>query len=148
MLISALSDIDGSRCTLSYDEADGWLLGTWGGFVDPNEAQRGAQNYLRQLGHVRCAYLLNDNSRLHGPWFDSMQWLAEVWAPQAAEMGVRYVAHVVQRDTLHDILTESLRTPLHSVFELQIFQTLAEAGDWLRRCQQANQGASAREAAA
>lgn len=147
MLISALSDSDGSRCTLSYDQANGWLVGTWKGFVDPHEAQRGSQNYLRQLRHVRCAYLLNDNSRLRGPWFDSIQWLAEVWVPEAAEMGVRYVAHVVQADTLHDVLTDSLRTPLRWKLELQIFQTVAEAEDWLRRCQQADQGAAPQQAA-
>lgn len=140
MLKSTIADVDGSCCTLSYDEANHWLVGTWSGFVDQHEAERGMLNYLRQLQLVCSACLLNDNSGLRGPWFDSVRWLAEVWAPEAARLGLRYVAHVVQADTLHDVLTESLRTPLRSVFELQIFQTVAEAQHWLRHCQQAEAG--------
>jgi hypothetical protein len=42
--------------------------------------------------------LLNDNSQLTGPWFESTDWLAHVWLPQAEHLGLRYVAHVVQAD--------------------------------------------------
>ena len=146
MLINHLSDFDGSRCTLTYDEAGHWLRATWSGFVDVWEAQRGAQNYLNQLETIRCAYLLNDNSPMQGPWFDSLDWVRLVWAPEAARMGLRYLAHVVQANTLHDVLTDTL-VPLDCEFELQVFQTVAEAEAWLRACQ-ASGGATNRLAAA
>jgi hypothetical protein len=134
MILSALPDADGSRCTLSQ-EPDGWLRATWRGFVDTEEAMRGADNYLRTLATLRNPCLLNDNVELMGPWFDSIGWLESVWVPQATQMGLRYVAHVVQADSLSDILTVHFNQGTAGALELQIFQQIPEAEEWLRSCQ-------------
>jgi hypothetical protein len=146
MLISSLPDVDGSRCTLTFEEADQWLRATWRGFIDQEEAFRGADNYLKQLADIRCPYLLNDNTALHGPWFDSVDWLMRIWAPQAARMGLRYVAHVVQADTKHDTITTEPLNPAACLFNLQFFDNVAEASEWLRTCQANAQGATQQSA--
>lgn len=100
-------------------------------------AMAGATNYLEQVGPLHCLYLLNDNVGLVGPWFDSTRWLEVAWLPQAQRLGLRYVAHVVQRDTHADIMT--LRYPRHhfiNALELQLFDDVAAAEAWLRSCQQ------------
>ena len=134
MIIHSLPDLDGSRCTLTFEEDNHWLRATWRGFVDPEEARRGAQSYLDSLTDFRCPLLLNDNTALHGPWFDTLDWLARVWVPQAASLGLRYVAHVVQADTLHDIISATHRFPTLCLFDLQIFDEAEQAEDWLRQC--------------
>ena len=134
MILSSLPDGDGSRCTLTL-EPDGWLRATWRGFVDMAEALRGADHYLHTLQGLRNPYLLNDNVELMGPWFDSIEWLERVWMPQAAGMGLRYVAHVVQADALSDILTVNFKQGTAGALELQIFQQVPEAEEWLRSCQ-------------
>jgi hypothetical protein len=58
----------------------------------------GAEAYLFHAVQTPSAMLLNDNSQLTGPWFESTDWLAHVWLPQAEHLGLRYVAHVVQAD--------------------------------------------------
>jgi hypothetical protein len=123
---------DLSSCVLTYEEANHWLRATWQGYVDPVEAMHGAEAYLQHAANTPCALLLNDNSRLRGPWFDSLDWLAEVWVPQAARLGLRYVAHVVQTDRHSDIIPS--RLPASVPFELQIFQDLEDAQQWLRQC--------------
>lgn len=123
---------DHSTCTVSYDEVEGWLRATWQGYVDPTEALAGAELYLRYAAHTPCGLLLNDNTRLQGPWFDSLSWLARVWVPEATRLGLRYVAHVVQTDQAFDIL--STRMVRAAPFEVQIFQDLADAQYWLREC--------------
>lgn len=95
---------------------------------------RGAQAYLDKARTYPCTRLLNDNLALHGPWFDSVEWLEHAWLPQAEQLGLCYVAHVAQADTHHDILTLTLPTPLHGQLELQVFERLAEAEAWLRTC--------------
>ena len=135
MLINSLPDTDGSRCTLTFEESDKWLRATWRGFIDSEEALRGADNYLQQLAGIHCPYLLNDNTDLRGPWFDSLDWLMRIWAPRAAHMGLRYVAHVVQADTKHDTITNTPLTPATCLFELQFFDNVPEAEEWLRLCQ-------------
>jgi hypothetical protein len=136
MLISSLPDYDGSRCTLTYEAHEHWLRATWRGYVDPLEALRGAQNYLDQAQHLRCAYLLNDNVALQGPWFDTLEWLEQAWLPQAQRLGLRFVAHVVQQDTGTDILTRTFTNAQLGQVELQIFHDLEQAQQWLRHCQQ------------
>jgi len=136
MHLHSLTFQTGGQCALSFDPAQGWLRATWTGYVRTEEALRGGQNYLQQTGPLHCLYLLNDNAGLHGPWFDTLAWLGRVWLPQAQRLGLRYVAHVVQADTHSDILTlRQLPTQLGEL-ELQLFDDVASAEDWLRRCQQ------------
>lgn len=120
---------DHSTCALSYDEAERWMQGIWKGPVDQVEAMRGAEAYLRHATQRTCAYLLNDNSQLVGPWFESLEWLLHVWVPQAERVGLRYVAHIVQADQHHDIFTRQPGLPLP--FELQIFHNPEDAKHWL-----------------
>lgn len=134
MQINSLPDTNGSRCILTYDEQNRWLRATWRGFVDSDEAWRGANNYLNKLPLFQCAGLLNDNHMLEGPWFDSLEWIKRVWLPFAHRLGLRYVAHVVQNDTGTDILTRAHLQPVISGVELQIFDHLHEAEAWLRAC--------------
>lgn len=65
-----------SFCALSYQEADAWLWATWCGHVDALEAHWGAQAYLEPAARMPSPFLLNDNSQLRGPWFESLEWLA------------------------------------------------------------------------
>lgn len=120
---------DHSSCTLFYNDAEGWLQAVWQGHVDPSEAHWGAQSYLEHAGRIPSQFLLNDNSQLQGPWFESLEWLAEVWVPRAARLGLRYLAHVVQADQPRDILAACPASGLP--FELQIFQDPAAARRWL-----------------
>ena len=136
MLLFTLPDADdGSWCTLTFDEAEGWLRASWGGYVDPLEALRGAEHYLATAVPFQCPYLLNDNVALQGPWFDSVAWLQQAWLPHALSLGLRYVAHVAQADTRADILTLSFPEGVVGQIELQLFHTVAEAEEWLRSCQ-------------
>lgn len=126
---------DQSFCELSYNEKEEWLQAIWRGYIDPLEAQRGAEAYLQHAAQMPSPFLLNDNFGLRGPWFESLEWLADVWIPQATQLGLRYVAHVVQADLHHDVLTARLEGAVP--FELQIFQDPADARQWLREMRQA-----------
>lgn len=131
-----LSDTDGSQCRILYDERHDWLRVVWSGFVDPEEAMRGATAYLAQAARFPCTYLLNDNLALRGPWFSSINWLQRVWLPQAQQLGLRFVAHIVQADTVSNILTLTLPSTLHWPVEVQLFHDVAAAEDWLHSAQQ------------
>ena len=136
MLLNLNTDpADHSFCALTYNETEGWLRATWQGYVDPLEAQEGATAYLHHAAHQPSALLLNDNSQLRGPWFDSLDWLVDVWVPQAGRMGLRHVAHIIQADR-HDDTISSQPLPYHLPFDLQIFREVEDAKQWLRQCRQ------------
>ena len=122
-------------CQLTYDTDRQWLRVTWQGFVGPEQARDGALAGLQMLQQLHCAYLLNDNSQLEGPWFDSLFWLSHEWGPAAAQAGLRFVAHVAQAQSLATTYTP---TPAHQIFkqfEIQVFEESAEAVEWLSSCQ-------------
>ncbi|MVN78792.1 hypothetical protein GO988_20865 [Hymenobacter sp. HMF4947] len=135
MLLNSLSFRTGGQCTLSLEQTDGWLRAVWSGYITTDDAMRGALNYLAQVGPFHTLYLLNDNTSLRGPWFDSVEWLDRVWLPQAIQLGLRYIAHVVQADTHNDILTLACPAHITDVLELQLFDDVASAQEWLRTCQ-------------
>jgi hypothetical protein len=120
---------DNSSCTLVYDEQECWLYATWRGYIDPLEVRAGAELYLDRFFLAPTPLLLKDNSRLRGPWFDSLDWLGDVWVPQAMRLGLRYVAHIVQANRHSDVISSLLPTTLP--FELQVFQDLADVQQWV-----------------
>ncbi|MGI4869665.1 MAG: hypothetical protein ACRYFX_00650 [Janthinobacterium lividum] len=135
MLLSSLYFGSGGKCVLSYEEPEPWLCATWSGLIGNHEAMKGARNYLQEVAAHPCAFLLNNNLDLHGPWFNSVEWLEHAWLPQAQQLGLRYIAHVVQADQGADILTLTHSDHLSGVLELQLFHDLAAARHWLRSCQ-------------
>jgi len=131
MQISKHTDLrDGSSCELLFDEDNQWLRAVWLGYVDPQEAYNGASRFLAAMQELHCPYLLNDNSQLQGPWFDSVEWLQTVWRPQAEKLGLRYIAHVVQPQDLLDAATLNDRF-FGPGIQLQLFDDVASAEEWL-----------------
>lgn len=126
---------DHAFCVTEYIPAERWLRTTWQGFVVPTDAKQGAAGALEALGQTPVPYLLNDNSQIQGLWFDSVDWLQRVWAAQAAQLGLRYVAHVLQPHTEADLEQLLTNKPFANSFELQLFTTADEAAAWLRECQ-------------
>jgi hypothetical protein len=126
---------DHAFCLTEYIPAEGWLRTIWQGFVAPLNAEQGATGALEALRQMPSPYLLNDNSQIQGPWFDSVDWLQRVWAPQATHLGLRYVAHVLQPHTEADLSFLLTKDPFADKFELQFFTTVEEAAAWLRDCQ-------------
>ena len=132
-------------CTTDYEEESQWVRTTWRGFVTAQDGEGGAMQTLEVLRITHIPYLLNDNSLVEGPWFDSVEWLERVWAPQATRLGLRAVAHVMQPDPNAGLDAARLHDTFAGLFDLQLFANVAEAETWLRE-RQAQQGA-ARQAA-
>ncbi|OWP62366.1 hypothetical protein CDA63_14345 [Hymenobacter amundsenii] len=130
-----LLDSDGAEfCRLRYYPARQQLSVSWLGYIDGARAQEGARASLETVQQHACRCLLNDNTHLRGPWFDSLLWVAQQWAPAAATAGLRYVAHVVRAGTLATTFIASPAHQLFTQFEIQIFDSLAEANEWLLGC--------------
>ncbi|GAA4007659.1 hypothetical protein GCM10022408_19590 [Hymenobacter fastidiosus] len=121
---------DGSSCELVFDEANSWIHAIWRGYVDPQEAYRGAAGFLAAMQTLRCPYLLNDNSQVQGPWFDSVEWLRLVWGPRAAQLGLRYIAHVMSPPQLGEATLG--QQYFGKDLQLQLFDDVASAEEWLR----------------
>ncbi|UOQ67327.1 hypothetical protein [Hymenobacter volaticus] len=130
-----IDSLDESVCELSLDEDEQWLRATWVGYIDSQEAYNGAVDFLDSMNTFHCPYLLNDNSGLRGPWFDSVEWLRTTWAPQAARLGLRYIAHVAQPQDLASQVAVLETESFGGDVQIQIFDRVSEAEEWLREQQ-------------
>ncbi|HET9503761.1 MAG TPA: hypothetical protein VFO93_09475 [Hymenobacter sp.] len=124
-------------CRVAYDEPAHWLHLTWSGVATTPDSHHVATELLRYLPAGRVHYLLNDNSRVLGPWLDSVDWLQHIWVPQAGQLGLCYVAHVLQPHTEDDLGLLLEHNLFGDKFELQFFTSLEDAECWLRECQHA-----------
>ena len=122
-------------CTTDYEEANNWVRTTWKGYVTAQDGEGGARETLDLLGISHAPFLLNDNSQIEGPWFDSVEWLERVWGPQAKRLGLKAVAHVMQADPNTRLDAATLDNPFADLFELQLFTSVSEAEIWLREFQ-------------
>jgi hypothetical protein len=132
MLLNTLQFGAGGKCVLAFEEEQQWLRATWTGLVGNHEAMEGAKAYLGKVKPLVCAYLLNDNLALRGPWFNSVEWLEHTWLPQAQRLGLRYIAHI---DTCRCSATLTLPQHVGGSLELQLFHELSAAEQWLHTCQ-------------
>ncbi|TGE20087.1 hypothetical protein [Hymenobacter elongatus] len=130
--VSLTSSTQEVYCVAQYEPARQWFRISWSGFVINDNGVTGATAYLELLQGINCALLLNDNSRVTGPWFDSVDWLQRIWAPQAVALGLRYVAHVLPANDFPSVLPDP--DAFADQFELQIFSTVADAEQWLDAC--------------
>lgn len=128
--------IQDAYCAIRFEPAHQWFRITWHGFVINEDGVEGATAHLKLMQDRPAHLLLNDNSGVTGPWFDSLDWLQRIWAPQVVALGLRYVAHVLPANDFPSVL------PPHDAFagqfELQIFGTVAEAEQWLTQCRDAH----------
>ena len=123
-------------CRAFYSEATRCLHLAWTGVITTPDGEHAATELLRLLPKSPVQYLLNDNSQVLGPWFDSLDWLQRIWAPQAGRLGLCYVAHVLQPHTEDDLGLLLQQNLFAGKLELQFFTSLEDADCWLRECQQ------------
>ena len=135
MVIQELSTPAQPRfCTICHEPAQDCVVVTWRGSLGAEEAKQGAQKVLEVLRELRPSCVLNDNSRILVMWFETLHWMEQHWAPVAATYGVRHLAHVTHPDTYHIIMEIAMQHNFSPYFDLQLFDQVQEAEDWLQQC--------------
>ena len=96
----------------------------------------GADACLPPLLENHCAYLLNDNSRVIGPWDHAIEWVVSNWAPRAIAQGLTHFANVVSAEALAANSAHSMALGLSGQLQMHMFDTVAAAQQWLHDAQQ------------
>jgi hypothetical protein len=122
-------------CRASYCKKNRWIEVAWQGLVSTPDSAHGADEVRRLFQLTHSPYLLNDNTQVRSPWFDSVDWLEHLWVPRSEQLHLQYVAHVLQPhmdDALGRLLDQD---PFAGRFEFQLFSSYADAANWLHECQ-------------
>jgi len=121
---------------ISYDEANDWVYNEWLGDQTYTGIIVGADACLGPLTEHTCAYLLNDNRRVTGPWDHAVDWIVRNWAPRAIAAGLTHFANVVSPEALAASSGQAMALGLHGQLHMHQFGDLEEARQWLRTAQQ------------
>jgi hypothetical protein len=123
--------------TIAYDAANRWVYNNWVGYQTLAGIMSGADACLQPLREQACAYLLNDNRQVVGPWDHAVEWIVTDWAPRAIAQGLTHFANVVSPESMAALSAESMRLGLEGQLQMRMFGDFDEAQTWLRTARQA-----------
>ncbi len=122
--------------TIDYDPANGWVYNNWTGYQTQSGIIAGADAGLSMLAEHNCAYLLNDNRHVIGPWDHAVEWIVTDWAPRAIAGGLTHFAHVVSPESLAAQSARSMLLGVEGQLTMHLFDDFEQARQWLRAAQQ------------
>ncbi|MCR5889948.1 STAS/SEC14 domain-containing protein [Hymenobacter sp. J193] len=122
--------------TIDYDQANHWVYNNWIGYQTYTGIISGADACLLPLQQQACAYLLNDNRQVLGPWDHAVEWIVTDWGVRAAAQGLTHFAHVVSPDSLAAQSAKAMLLGLEGRLHLRMFSDMDQAQAWLREAQQ------------
>ncbi|OWP62508.1 STAS/SEC14 domain-containing protein [Hymenobacter amundsenii] len=121
--------------TIEDDSVNRWIAVDWMGYLTAESIKAGAQAYTTALAESGFSCVLNDTRKVLGPWDHSMDWVINVWAPNAAAAGLRYFAMITTPDSLAEGSASTFYAQLES-FEANVFSDEQTAMAWLQQCNQ------------
>ncbi|RYF13943.1 MAG: STAS/SEC14 domain-containing protein [Oxalobacteraceae bacterium] len=122
--------------SISYDAANRWVHNDWVGYQTYIGIVAGADACLLTLAENKCAYLLNDNRRVVGPWDHAVEWIVTNWGPRAITGGLTHFANVVSAESMAASSAQSMALGLEGQLQMHLFSDIEEAKQWLREAQQ------------
>jgi len=125
---------------IAYDPANHWVYNDWLGYQTYVGIVAGADACLGPLAEHTCAYLLNDNRQVIGPWDHAVEWIVSNWAPRAIAGGLTHFANVVSAESLAASSARSMALGLEGQLQMHLFSDIDEAKQWLREAQQRTGG--------
>ena len=118
--------------TIDTDTANRWILVDWIGYLTADSIRAGAQAYTDALAKSGFSCVLNDTRSVRGPWDHSMDWVINVWAPNAATAGLKHFAMVSTPESLADGSAANFYAQL-TAFQAEVFDNLSSARAWLNQ---------------
>ena len=137
MQIILKNSLNNTFFTLEFDPINNWYFANWIGYASPENVKEGALKYLELMKEKPSAFLLNNNQELVGPWEKANDWLENVWIPQARELGLKYMAHILAPNIAAALSSQDLHRRVDGQFEMRIFGEMEKGKAWLRQNQAA-----------
>ena len=114
------------------DSENSWVYTNWMGYLTKDNIMAGALAYTEAIKETGYSCVLNDTSKVLGGWDHSLDWVVNQWGPQAANAGIQHFALITNPESFAGLSAENFLESL-KVFQVKIFDNLADAKVWLRQ---------------
>ncbi len=116
-----------------YDSRTNAAIGTFVGFLTPEEFKTVANQLLSILETKRLKKQLNDIKQMKVLKPEVQEWLNTDWFPRAQKIGLKYFAFVVPDDIFGKMSMDGANKNAQNAFgiEIQYFNNVDAAKNWL-----------------
>lgn len=125
--------MDNKATNAVYDSRTNAAIGTFVGFLTPDEFKTVANQLLGILETKRLKKQLNDIKQMKVLKPEVQEWLNTDWFPRAQKIGLKYFAFVVPDDIFGKMSMDGANKNAQNAFgmEIQYFNNLDAAKNWL-----------------
>lgn len=125
--------MDNKATNAVYDSRTNAAIGTFVGFLTPDEFKTVANQLLGILETKRLKKQLNDIKQMKVLKPEVQEWLNTDWFPRAQKIGLKYFAFVVPDDIFGKMSMDGANKNAQNAFgmEIQYFNNLEAAKNWL-----------------
>ena len=125
--------MDNKATNAVYDSRTNAAIGTFVGFLTPDEFKAVANQLLGILETKRLKKQLNDIKQMKVLKPEVQEWLNTDWFPRAQKIGLKYFAFVVPDDIFGKMSMDGANKNAQNAFgmEIQYFNNLDAAKNWL-----------------
>ena len=88
---------------IEMDDQNGIMYCHWIGFQNKERIMESGGEILELLKKHDCTKILNDNSKVTGPWQDATEWTTSVWFPKMLEAGLQHFAWVLSTNIFAEL---------------------------------------------
>lgn len=88
---------------IELDSETGILYCHWIGLQDKESIMVSGQEILGLFKDLKCTKILNDNSKVIGPWHEAAEWVTEVWFPSMIKIGLKHFAWVLSTNIFAEL---------------------------------------------
>lgn len=125
--------MDNKATNAVYDSRTNAAIGTFVGFLTPDEFKAVANQLISILETKRLKKQLNDIKQMKVLKPEVQEWLNTDWFPRAQKIGLKYFAFVVPDDIFGKMSMDGANKNAQNAFgmEIQYFNNLEAAKNWL-----------------
>lgn len=125
--------MDNKATNAVYDSRTNAAIGTFVGFLTPDEFKAVANQLISILETKRLKKQLNDIKQMKVLKPEVQEWLNTDWFPRAQKIGLKYFAFVVPDDIFGKMSMDGANKNAQNAFgmEIQYFNNVDAAKNWL-----------------
>ncbi len=88
---------------IELDRETGILYCHWIGLQDKKVIMESGQEILDLFKDLECTKILNDNTKVIGPWHEATEWVTTVWFPSMIHAGLKHFAWVLSTNIFAEL---------------------------------------------
>lgn len=117
-----------SNVVISWNAGDRFLYIDWIGFQEEAALKSGGEKILEFMKEKECSKVLNDNTRVIGLWYHSVDWTSSDWFPRMIAAGLKHFAWICSDDVFTQLSSRRAIPPGNIVRD---FASYDDALQWL-----------------